>query len=1002
MSVTEQLGALGSWSLTLKPDCPKEILDQLGYFGHIVILRGDVDVSQANPTVLLQQARYVGVLREKPTDAHSLSGSGLIFWLGDENDVGKAIEGSLAFTAKSLTYCVTAVLPPAVHVGTIHDPGGTYTGTQSWESPRKSLDTITTAFGVEYVVRGNFTVDVGTQAQLYRATPSTILSARGAGEDMDVQAIGTSFAPDNSAVDYITRVVMLGQKTDPSGTSVPFVEGTANAASVPYLDPWGNPVQFTRVISDSGQTAGSVAAAAAAELAASSRLKNIVKVTAENFEVSGNIVVGDMAWVFDPDNGIYDATQQLDFRGEVIHPAVVRISAATWPVTREHTVAFRTGSGVMVDLTRWVAWETGSTDLTIGDLPKTLTSGSSVVQDRVQSAPDGTTPNAPTGLSLTTTSTQSSTGQSSATVTASWTAPALNTDGSVLTDLDYYLVQYRWHGRAPLWDSRIAPTTSIDIPGLSVGLLYDVQVAAVDTTGHTSAFTAVGQITAAADSTAPNPPSDPVVASYLGQLRIAWDGKDNLGAAMPSDFNYVEVHVSATSGFTPDRSPGSATLVDQLSTAGVSFATAPYGATRYVKLVAVDNSHNASSPSNQVAGSTVQVADGDIASLNVGKLVAGIMTADVTISGRFATALAEARVELNSLGLQKWDASNNLMVSLTGTDNLLVGTFKTAISGRRIEMGSAGTTGQVNFIAPDGTVTFINARTESSGIEAIQFGVGDGSGNLLSPTSLWNRINYNNDHGGWANYRANRHEFFMGGTNSAAGGDSAHPGLFHIFETSNYGTSSNALRFEINNTGTYVYDSFRVRLQLAGDFIYWDNVGNPRVEVNTSDQQTRLWILDSSGTGFAAITLKQGVVSLTSPSMTFSNKSGFGGGINYAQSINSIQIVDISTSNFLHAASAGWDVPSDERGKAGIVDAPHDFSALVRSAKPRSYWRLKADGKRQGKAKELGLVAQEAPDAIVTGNDEQLLVSLYPMATVLWGAMHQVLARLDALEGKSA
>jgi hypothetical protein len=76
------------------------------------------------------------------------------------------------------------------------------------------------------------------------------------------------------------------------------------------------------------------------------------------------------------------------------------------------------------------------------------------------------------------------------------------------------------------------------------------------------------------------------------------------------------VHVSATSGFTPDSAPGSATLVSQLSTAGVAYATAPYGATRYVKLVAVDNSQEPLAPSGQVSGATVQVADGDIAALS--------------------------------------------------------------------------------------------------------------------------------------------------------------------------------------------------------------------------------------------------------------------------------------------------------------------------------------------------------------------------------------------------
>jgi hypothetical protein len=243
-----------------------------------------------------------------------------------------------------------------------------------------------------------------------------------------------------------------------------------------------------------------------------------------------------------------------------------------------------------------VAWETGTNEVTVGDLPKTLTSSSNPAAGPPGRRPGRLDAERPDRAHPVLDVEQSGNGQATATISASWTAPTLNTDGSVLTDLAYYLVQYRWHGRARSGTpAHRRPTIDIPRPGRR----------AAPTTCRSRRWTPGRQHLGAhrgrhdhlsADSTAPNPPSDPVVSSYLGQLRIAWDGKDNAGAAMPTDFAYVEVHVSATSGFTPDSSPGSATLVAQLSTAGAAYATAPYGATRYVKLVAVDNSSQNRSP----------------------------------------------------------------------------------------------------------------------------------------------------------------------------------------------------------------------------------------------------------------------------------------------------------------------------------------------------------------------------------------------------------------------
>lgn len=220
-----------------------------------------------------------------------------------------------------------------------------------------------------------------------------------------------------------------------------------------------------------------------------------------------------------------------------------------------------------------------------------------------------------------------------ATLGVTWTAPTTNSDGSALTDLSHYLVQYRPALRAPLWaGSVITADTSVDLVNLPVDLDYDVRVAAVDTSGNTSAWSPVASGHTSPDAVAPPAPADPAVGNYLGQLRIEYLGTDNLGDPMPADTNRVDVHVSAVSGFTHDSTTRVASL-DPFAR-GVAYADTPYGATRYVKLVAVDHTGNASAASGQVSGATSKVVSDD--------LLAGAVD---------AAAIADGAVENAKLGL---------------------------------------------------------------------------------------------------------------------------------------------------------------------------------------------------------------------------------------------------------------------------------------------------------------------------------------------------------------
>ena len=97
-------------------------------------------------------------------------------------------------------------------------------------------------------------------------------------------------------------------------------------------------------------------------------------------------------------------------------------------------------------------------------------------------------------------------------LTASWTAPTTNTDGSALTQLAFYRVYYS-ASNAPcggLAYFEVASSTSIPQPdqtvsfqmtGLTTGSIYSVSVTAVDTNGVESACSDVASAVARDDST---------------------------------------------------------------------------------------------------------------------------------------------------------------------------------------------------------------------------------------------------------------------------------------------------------------------------------------------------------------------------------------------------------------------------------------------------------------------------------------------------------------------
>jgi len=382
VGVSEIPMGIGQWSLQLRADTPRAVVDQLGYFGHVAIT-----TSRVNPALvgdgLLDAARYVGVLMGSTRGGSSTAGSGpapnviggpgMAFWLGDADDKGAVFETAVSLSAASFHSAIPALLPSsgAVTAGFISSSvPGTLTQSYQWVSPRTAINSVCQLMGgagtaaAEWRANGDGTLDAGLVSELYVTSPAAAITRRQSGADIAVRALRGAIQNAADAADYTTRSVVLAGAT-------PTV-GSANAASVPYKDIHGNTVKLTRVTTQPDTAAANATAAATALLNLYSSPRNAVQLSSDEYDVKGVINAGDYVWVQDPDSGLYDTTQEVHLRGEILNPVLMRCVELDWPVVVGYGAAYRDGGGNWIDLTDYLIPESGPTTIVVGSTARPL------------------------------------------------------------------------------------------------------------------------------------------------------------------------------------------------------------------------------------------------------------------------------------------------------------------------------------------------------------------------------------------------------------------------------------------------------------------------------------------------------------------------------------------------------------------------------------------------------------------------------------------------------
>lgn len=326
------------------------------------------------------------------------------------------------------------------------------------------------------------------------------------------------------------------------------------------------------------------------------------------------------------------------------------------------------------------------------------------------------------------------TGTTLAQIELAWTTP-VNTDGTTMIDGANYIVQYRL-SRTPIypiawsqlqgkpwstiqgnpWSNPLdtpqnqqwttiqvgIDNNTVVVPGLICGETYDFQIACTDVSGNTGLFSAISSFATATDNVAPQQPDAPTVAASMVAVQVMHD----LGAAsggtydLDQDLDHLEVHYSYDPSFTPVAGVGSPTylgklianagmMAAQIAAVGTFQVTSTTGI--FIKVIAVDVSGNVSPPSPGSGVTAVLIDDSHISSLSVSKLVAGTVSASIVLGGVIATALTGQRVQMDSNGLEAYDAGGNQIFSLSDSSPVVV-------------IGANGTSG--NSIRLDTSKTF--------------------------------------------------------------------------------------------------------------------------------------------------------------------------------------------------------------------------------------------------------------------------------------------------------
>lgn len=504
--------------------------------------------------------------------------------------------------------------------------------------------------------------------------------------------------------------------------------------------------------------------------------------------------------------------------------------------------------------------------------------------------------------------------------------------------------------------------------------------------GHQSDGTVA---TVYANGPPPPKPSDPIVSARQLAVYVQWDGTFTGGYARPGDVLRCDVHMSTTSGFTPDGT----TIVGSIPFEGGILVGAD-NTTHYIRLVAVTTSDVASAatpelpvlplPASQIAAGAVGASQlaADVALIS--RLISGDPNgARLEIEGR--TGMAPGLRLYNALGYPtlELDAS---------TGNVTMrGELRTDDAGERIVLAENGAN-DIRFYPGSGSRyarLYARGFTLSDGLEY---------GGLLMAGPTYN------SHSSFIWTTPSTVSIYRGtpdGSQNVGGGvdvqdDSVVVGY--------YVSPNSTVRSRLACSATTAQLSFTTQtLGVDGAGLYYDSSGRGSLYSLTSG-----FFYSHTSARYAQFALAGMNWELNN--MNFWNTT-LGCSIYFAGS--GVDIYNPANGAPLAIGASAFITKSARDTKTDIADLPFDEVEVIRNARPKM-WERKADqrdehGRYRKARKQFGPMADDLPEILQarTSRDDTLGIDLGSNLGVAWGAIGRhadqldaLTARLDALEKK--
>ena len=711
MSVSEKLMGLGSFSVTLKTSAPVEAVETIDAAGHILIFQQRVDPTVMSDADMRAAAAYVGVVVSKPRQENlTIRGHGLIWWLGDGSGRGLILRDATkqAFVTSSFNNAITTVLGVTnspLNAGSVESPAGTFTQTFDLVTQRRAIEEICAAFGAEYRVNSDWTVDAGASGFLFVSTPTVVIARHFSGKDPLVTGLPIQDVTSEQDIEeWIATAIVAAEGT---GDTLQTAEDTVSP--IPFKDPLGNDFNREMVFNSPSLPAGEAATRATELMEEFSVEEKIVKLNLADFHVSGDFEVGDLVYVWDTDHKLYDTANEVTFRGQLLNPIAIRVVGTQWRVIEGMGVLYRDKDGVYTDLTDHVSWErpTG-TRLEVGSSSRNLVNQESEALDaRITLDPDGNdtlTPNAPahSGTPWATSTYSDDEGARTSQIIATWTEPT-NTDSSVITDGSHYTIRWRRDADTDYsyfsvpWDTEVAV-----VNGLVPGGIYEISVEAADVNGNLSGYATDETVTAAAQVGVPSTPAAPTVAGNTLNVQVSHDLTKSGGGDLEDDLDHLVVYGDTSSGFTPSNANrlGALTATKAHIDLGITVVDSypfPDTTNRFFVVTAVNKAGGESAKSAEASVSATLIDTQHITDLAVTTAKIGLLAVDTAQIALLAvdTAQIEAAAITNAkIDALAVDTAEIAALAVTGAkiDNATIGAAKIIdLTADKITAGTIGT-----------------------------------------------------------------------------------------------------------------------------------------------------------------------------------------------------------------------------------------------------------------------------------------------------------------------